>query len=189
MFLYSIIQLKMEVEKGMSRKRGINKRTKPMDEKEKADFIEDYKNGMSWEKLNQKYNLSDNVITRLLRENNLSGTRSRKTVFDDQERVEKVIEMYRNGEKIIDISKKLKIGNKNVSKILQFYGIKIRHEWCYRENDYSNEITKKIVEAYKSGMQWSDISQTFGVSTYTILKILKKSGITLNRRAKRGVKK
>lgn len=178
----------MEVEKAMSRKRGISKRRKLIDEKEKESFIEDYRNGMSWDKLNQKYNLSDNTITRFLRENNLSGIRNRKNVFDDQERVRQVIEMYQSGEKIFDISKKLKIGNKNVSKILQVYGIKIRHEWCYKENDYDNDITKKIVEAYSNGMQWMDICREFEVSTYTISKILKKSGIECNRK-RRCVKK
>lgn len=149
-----------------------------------SEMIKDYSSGMTLRDMEKKYKISHSTIRRLLKSIGVYGERiplKRKNdaIYDPKIRAE-IIEMYQFGLSMEQISNEKALPSSVVSKIIKAEGIPVRtYSEAYRER--VKERNTKIIEAYKSGMTWQEISETFGVAKMTISNILKKSGVVMRR--------
>jgi group I intron endonuclease len=98
------------------------------------------------------------------------------TVIDkvNDKRKKEVLELKKQGNSIIEISKKTKIGQISVMKILHEYGI--------RKRNSINE--EEVLNLYSQGMSSNEISRKLEVSSSAITRILNKNNVKM-----RGVSK
>lgn len=87
--------------------------------------------------------------------------------------VNKIIELYNDGETTYQIGGKLKVSSNTIANILKRNNIKLR------TNVYSNLPIKEIEELYIKGSTPKSIGELYGTNATTIKNTLKRNGIKL----------
>lgn len=138
-------------------------------------IINDYKNGISIKKISKKYNISDLLISRFLKDNNVEVRDCRNKMFCEKTEKE-IVELYMNGASGYELAKKYSCNDTTIYKVLREHSVETRSN---KENsrkyelqhNYFNEINTPD-KAYWLGFIYADgyvtISSTgqkvFGIS-------------------------
>lgn len=124
----------------------------------------DYENGMSREKLAEKYNMKLCSINRVL---------PNAPAEEFELRNSRVIEMHRQGYKNIEIANELNIHRTTVTDIL-----KGRVKMVIRKPvTLTNELEIQILNMIKAGSSRREVSNKLEISRYTVNKVIYKFGV------------
>ena len=139
------------------------------------EIINYYDKCKNIKKTAEYFNTYTQKIKKILEENN--KLIKNKTQYEIAlEKKENILNLYKTGITIKDISIKLNINNHIISKILKENNIKINQ--YNKEIDIDKNIQKEIIEMYsKQNISGIQISKKVNLSIYTIYKILKNNNI------------
>lgn len=119
------------------------------------------------------YNLNQNTIKTILRDNNVKVSHkkieSNKKVLSLEQQQE-VIMAYKQGGNFLDIGEKFGVSKYTIERIIKTNNIPIKKNY---KRALSSKKEKEVIEAYKKRVAISDIAKDFSVSENTIRRILK----------------
>lgn len=98
----------------------------------------------------------------------------------NREIVDKIVQLYKEGNKIKDIGEILNVSTKTVTKYLKSEGEHINKKG--RPTIYNDETIDKVLEMYDSGISASDISDSLNLAITGIVALLKKNGKIVSNR-------
>lgn len=135
-------------------KNGITVRRKNSDSKL---IYDDFKNGMSLEELKKKYNTNVNGITWHLKK--FENVSFKKSYKDNTEKINKVLQLYKEGYSLFKICKLAKITDRYVKQIFKDNGIVYENKPQFRKKHINENIFDIIdtqEKAYWLGMLYAD---------------------------------
>ena len=179
-----------------------NKRKNPKREKfndeEKSKIVEDYlKNKITVGELSKKFNCSASLCDRIFKERNIKVFSPQffiKRKFNEklQKNKEEILRLYKQGDNIVEINKKLNISDRFISSLLKENGIYVKKGGDYNRNKqgwrkiiFIEEEKEKIKNLYLKGWSPVKIGKTFNCSSPPIANLLKKERMFLGNSTRR----
>jgi transposase len=130
-------------------------------------IIQMHKNEISIKKISKTLNISEREVYECLFQNGYSHFKNEKI-----ERDKLVCEKYQNKISITEISKELKIDRHTVTDILNRYQIYRGNRNAKNTSNEKQQRNQKVIEFYKSGLSYRQISNKMNISFSTVGKIL-----------------
>lgn len=159
-------------------------------QEEQSEIITEYQRKMSLSKLAAKYQVSIDVVRRVLKENNVpirSPHELRQKVFSKNE-IQDIKLRYQMRQSLVAIAKHYSVSQGVISNLLINNGVTIR-SLSEAHRSFSLEQEREIIEKYNNGSTASQIAAEYGTSNPPVLKVLKSAGIDLlKNRAERSKK-
>ena len=94
--------------------------------------------------------------------------------------INEIINLYNNGNKVTDISKKLNINNSTIFRVLKRENIKLRTKKNeFTPSTFPQKEINNITSLYESGLSANKIAKLFNLHHQFILKILRCQGIEI----------
>ncbi len=136
-------------------------------------IINEYKNGKSSVLIGKEFNCSDNVISRLLKTNNIIVS---KTKILSENDINNIINGYKNENKTLEeIGQEFDIPTKRVSTILKENNIEVVNKLV---KTFSNDDIKTIIKLYTIDfISLKKIGEKYGCGKSVISNLLKKHNI------------
>lgn len=147
-------------------------------EKRVDAVISDYESGFSIKEISERHNISKQGFYYLLDRYGKTTERRYGNPISD-ENINKIIDMYKNGDRVKYISKVLGIYYPKVSKVLHDNGVGFR---TFKVNPIHID---KIKERYLNGESAEAISKDYDCCAYSIVKYLSKVGVESRRNIKK----
>jgi hypothetical protein len=116
------------------------------------EIIELYKNGLSAQKIAQKYNVCRNTIVNILYENNICG-KDRQTIYNKHK--DEMCEMYINGSTLKEIAEFYHINEDYLCSKFNQWGVPRRHR-KYQLNEHYFDDINTANKAYILGLLYAD---------------------------------
>ncbi len=157
----------------------ITKELKEQIKERNKEIIERFEKGIPLLRIQTGFNMSDRSIKRIIFEKSQTNTNSKWRQLNDSEKEElknKIIELFKTGNTIKQISKLTEYPTKVIRNILvknQIYSITSAKTFINKD---TIERDKKILKQYKKGKQFSQLSRAFNLNEYKIWQIIKKAG-------------
>ena len=125
-------------------------------------ICKDFKDGLSFAKLEAKYDFSDKKIKKILECYGVnSNRRTLKKLTDDD--VKNIIEDYKSGIAITDLQKKYHIGFKKVKDLLVENNVELKNSRTSAQQVITTEIEKEIIKLTKDGVGITEISRRVNI--------------------------
>lgn len=154
-------------------------------DKKKKDYdikaiIQDYKKGVKWNEMSEKFGLSVSWMQELLKRNGIEIERKNRIPREDKEKTKQIIELYESGMSLAKLAKMYSTTQTTLKKFLQNSGVKIRNareaKAALSTKNYNDRVDK-IVNAYKEGRPIKEIESEFHTHQRTIYKFLEERNI------------
>jgi transposase len=167
---------------------------KKLNPEQLKEVIELYSQGQTTEEIAKVFKVSSSCIARTLKRNNVERRVSHdykkpkpRKIFAEQTEI--IVKSYKEGISALKISKKLKVANQTVLRVLRKNNVEIRKfknpdserkeprvKTCFQKKlNESQELN--AVKLYKKGISLSNIAEVFNVSRSTINEIIEKNNL------------
>jgi Mor family transcriptional regulator/very-short-patch-repair endonuclease len=152
--------------------------------KKKEEIIKEYKSGSSALHLSKKYGCSGTTIIRFLRENNISLIP--KSYFLKRPRGSKadkfaneIITLYKNGNSLEKISRKLNLKIGTVRGVLLRNNIQLRHKgWKIETHSKLDPFKNELIDDYIKGLSISELAKKYSLASSSNIYIyLRRRGV------------
>lgn len=169
-------------------KKGRPKITDKLSQEDVNKIIDLYNKGEAISKISKLMGLSNDVISKYLR---IWGVpkkkipRYRKYVSHEQEA--SICDLYLKGVSVEGLANSCNLSQSTIKSILKNKGLKVSVKSA---NSYANrkklsfQQEQELIASYEKGKNMLDITQEFGVSQYTVVRILKANSVSLKRKRK-----
>lgn len=157
-----LMQLKSTLRKRKHRK------IEELNQKEKEEIINDFKNGVSIRKLAKRYNILELELSTFI-DNLFPGQRRTKKTLTESDK-DIVVKMYQSKTPVTQIAATIGIHETTVVNILKkrkIYKVQKKHG-----NRLSDESKKLIDELFDQGTNYSEIAKRLDVATSTVIRYL-----------------
>ena len=145
-------------------------------------IINDYKKGTTKIDICVKYNISDYMLYKILRGNNITYNK-RKKLTKEQE--QSVIQMYLDGYPISDIYKKYNISQSVLKRLIDTYNIPKRREIATKYKITDKKIINSIINDYSNtDMLVTEICEKYDIGNSTLTTLLRKNNVRTRRSIK-----
>ena len=146
------------------------------------NIIDDYKNGTPKIDICIKYNMSDYMLYKILRGNNITYNRRAK-LTKEQEQL--AIQMYLDGHLVKEICKKCNINRSKLERIISNNNIPRRQPSKLCKITDINIINKIIDDYNNTDLLTIEICEKYGISPSTLNTLLRKNNIPIRKPIKR----
>ena len=138
------------------------------------DIINDYKNGVNVIDICVRHNITDCMVYKILRDNNIALDRCKKLT---EEQKQEIIKMYLDGYPVKYIYEKLNVARTTVRRILNKNNIpKRRSQVKYKITD--KDTINSIIDDYlNSDMYVAEIHKKYGISNTTLDNLLIRNNV------------
>lgn len=145
---------------------------------QKRNILKLYSKNSPISKIANLVSVSESSVNKVLKEFNIKKIK-KIPLFKNKELIEKVISMYKNNKKLVDISKILEIGEDTISKILDEANISRERNRKKPKGEEEKEIIRLYIEEDKSV---GFLSRKFDRGDQSITNTLKRNGISIKQR-------
>jgi len=144
---------------------------------QKLEAIQKYNNGESASAIGRYFNVSEGLITRILKSENIKIRKNNLPAQLDKN----IIELYNNGKSIKYITKLYKSSNGRIEKFLIENKVSLRNYRTPRSDIWkpNKELSDKIIQEYNNGKSARQISLVCDVADVTITDFLKRNNIRI----------
>lgn len=146
-------------------------------ESNKKNIIDDYTNGISTNKLANKYDCNAGTIYYYLKEWKVNIKKGNWGAVNKNK--ELVIELYHQGLSAEKIAKQIGAQKPSVLKFLKKNGIDTSQKNTCKGKPHLTEFKDQVVQMYQSGMNGSEIAKELGYTSVSVTTLLNKLGIEI----------
>jgi transposase len=151
-----------------------------------SEIVHEYSNGMSINKLSKLFNISNDTVNRVLRENNIDmkplGFFNKTAIFNEVE----LISLYRKGLNNQKIAKLLNISANTVRLFLKKNGLNSNFPKINSHNrKHKNALEDRIIELYSENKSYSQIAKILNTNHCLVSRIIRKNNFIYKSRGNR----
>lgn len=148
-------------------------------EQQKLEVLQKYADGQSASSIGGYFKVSEGLITKILKSNNIEIKRKNLPASFDNN----IIELYNNGRSIKYITKLYKSSNGRIEKFLIENKVSLRNYRTPRSDIWkpNKELSDEIIQEYNNGKSARQIGFKYCIANVTVTDFLKRNNIKIRK--------